>query len=136
MTAINKKRLIAQVFCFVLITGLFTAKASACCLWINLNDYTPDTGRKISASLGWGHLFPSAGPMDNEFLEEIYALDPEGKKLDISFVPEKMRFKSEVPPKKPGSYLVVAKRKSAFFTQTTDGYKRQPKKGMETYEKN
>lgn len=113
-----------------LMIGLFSIEASACCLWINADDYTPDVGKKIGISLGWGHLFPSAGPMENEFLEEIHALDPTGKKLKISFIPESTRYQFDAPAKAPGTYLIVAKRKSGFFTYTTEGYKRQSKKGL------
>lgn len=36
----------------------------------------------------------------------------------------------ERPLKKEGTYLALAKRKEGFFTKTTEGYKRQSKKGL------
>ena len=115
-----------------LILGVFSIPASAHFMWINAGDYTPSTKRPVKFTIGWGHNF--ASPVGNvlykqEGLDKIYMLDPNGNKLKIEPINE-IEFKVERPLKKEGTYLALAKRKEGFFTKTTEGYKRQSKKGL------
>jgi uncharacterized GH25 family protein len=115
-----------------LILGIFSMPASAHFMWINAGDYTPQTERPMKCTIGWGHNF--ASPVGNvlfnqEGLDKIYMLDPNGNKLKIEPINE-IEFKAERALEKEGTCLVVAKRKEKFFTKTTEGYKRQSKKGL------
>ena len=115
-----------------LIVGVFSIPASAHFMWINAGDYTPSTERPVKLTIGWGHAF--ASPVGSVLhkqkgLDKIYMLDPNGRKLKIEPVNE-IDFKVEGPLKKEGAYLVVAKRKEGFRTKTTEGTKRQSKKGL------
>jgi uncharacterized GH25 family protein len=117
---------------FVLILGVASIPASAHFMWINVGDYTPSIERPIKFTIGWGHSF--ASPVGNvlykqEGLDKIFMLDPNGNKLKIEPINE-IEFKVEKPLKKEGAYLALAKRKGGFFTKTTEGYKRQSKKGL------
>ena len=115
-----------------LIAGVFSIPAGAHFMWINAVDYTPSTERPVKLTIGWGHAF--ASPVGSVLykqkgLDKIYMPDPNGRKMKIEPVNE-IDFKVERPLKKEGAYLVVAKRKEGFRTKTTEGYKRQSKKGL------
>ncbi|MCK4618322.1 MAG: DUF4198 domain-containing protein [Desulfobacterales bacterium] len=115
-----------------LILVLFCMPASAHFMWINAGDYTPAVKRPVKFTIGWGHAF--ASPVGNVLykqkgLEKIYMLDPDGNELKIEPINE-IEFSVKKPLKKEGAYLAVAKRKEGFSTKTTEGHKRQSKKGL------
>jgi len=115
-----------------LMLGVFSMPASAHFMWINVGDYTPAVKRPVKLTIGWGHEF--ASPVGNvlykqEGLDKIFLLDPNGNKLQIKPINE-IEFKVKKPLKEKGVYLAIVKRKEGFFTKTTQGYKRQSKKGL------
>lgn len=126
------KRLAMLGLSLALMLGVFSIPAGAHFMWINAGDYTPSTERPLKFTIGWGHAF--ASPVGNIMykqggLDKIYLLDPDGNKLRIKPINE-IEFKVETPLKKEGAYLAVAKRKEGFSTKTTEGHKRQSKKGL------
>ncbi len=117
--------------CLALVLTATCYQAGAHDLWLQVRDYTPQAGEEITLTLGYGHYLPAREFMPNEYLEEIYMLDPNSKKIGIKRYSE-AEFKGKKPLKHEGTYLVVSKRKGGFFTKTTEGYKRgRSKKGME-----
>ena len=115
-----------------LMLGVFCMPASAHLMWINMGDYTPAVKRPVKLTIGWGHAF--ASPVGNVLykqkgLEKIYMLDPDGNELKIEPINE-IEFSVKKALKKEGTYLAVAKRKEGFSTKTTEGHKRQSKKGL------
>lgn len=116
--------------CIALVLGTTCYHASAHDLWLQVRDYTPQVGEGITLTLGYGHYLPSREFMPNKDLEEIYMLDPDGKKIGIKPYSD-VEYRGEKPLKQEGTYLVVAKKKGVFFTKTTEGYKRgHTKKGL------
>lgn len=116
--------------CLALILGATCYQVSAHDLWLQVRDYTPPPGEEITLTLGYGHYLPAREFMPNEYLEEIYILDPGGKKIGLERYSE-AEFKGKKALKNEGAYLVVSKRKGGFFTKTTEGYKRGlSKKGL------
>ena len=97
--------------------------------WINLADYTPEVGRSLKLTIGWGHSFPLDGFLKNDALENIYVQNSKGKKMIIEASSE-LEFQSEGGMSEPGAYIVAAKRKAGFYTKTTEGGKRCSKKGL------
>ena len=115
-----------------LMLSVFSMPASAHFMWVNAGDYTPSIKRPVRFTVGWGHAF--ASPVGNVLykqkgLEKIYMLDPDGNELKIEPINE-IEFSVKKPLKKEGAYLAVAKRKEGFSTKTTEGHKRQSKKGL------
>ena len=97
--------------------------------WINLADYTPEAGRSLKLTIGWGHSFPLDGFLTKDALETIYVLDSTGKKMTLE-ASSALEFQSEESIGEPGAYIVAAKRKAGFYTKTTEGGKRRSKKGL------
>jgi len=124
------KRFGFLVISLTLVLGATCYQAGAHDMWLEVRDYTPQVGEEITLTLAYGHHFPARGFMAEEDLDEIYMLDPEGKKIGIKSFSE-VEFKGEKSLKKEGTYLIVAKKKGGFSTKTTEGYKRgQSKKGL------
>lgn len=116
--------------CITLIIGITCHHASAHDFWLEIRDYTPMVGEDITLTLGYGHYLPAREFMANEYLEEIYMLGKEGKRMGIKPCSD-VEYKGEIPLNHEGIYLIVAKKKGGFFTKTTEGYKRgRSKKGL------
>ena len=123
-----KLNIASALVCFFCLAGI---KADAHYMWFNVNDYTPQAARTANFSVGWGHHFYNpVGDIlyGKEIIGDMYLLDAKGSKTDISSVNE-VQYKSAGPLAK-GTYLAVVQRKEGFSTKTTEGYKRQSKKGL------
>ena len=114
--------------CIFTIASLCT-QAYAHYPWINLTDYTPESGKALRMTIGWGHQYPLAGFLKNDALESIYILDSGGKKQAIISTSE-LEFQSEESISEAGAYIVAAKRKAGFYTKTIEGGKSCSKKGL------
>lgn len=115
----------------VLITALLAAiPAYAHFPWINLEDAAIDTGKHLTWTIGWGHRFPMAGFMKGEEVENMIVLGPGGAKTSATSLSE-LQFQSPEALAQPGAYIVAVTRKGGFYTKTTEGGKRQSKKGLE-----
>ncbi len=117
----------------ILLAGLLTSNAYAHDLWVSVDNYNPKVNEEFTISLEWGHVFPGSGPIEIDRIERIYLISPDGKEMPLTIrakgekevvAPIKMKLD------KIGTYLVVAEKKSYFATLTTDGYKKQSKKGL------
>ena len=101
----------------------FGTAAHAHNLWLNPSDHFPDVGTTVDIGIGWGHKYP-ANRADQDIkegrVEEIKALDPDGKTIDLSKVSVD-RYQLKID--KPGAYLVTAHIKPGFFTTTPEGRK-------------
>ena len=94
-------------------------------LWLNVDDYTPEKGKEIKITFGWGHKFSKITPPPKEELIKklsIFVIDPDGKKIDLKVSlknskPQPIKFKVS----KNGIYLVIATGKF-FVSKTTEGY--------------
>lgn len=111
------------------LTGIFCTKAQAHFPWINVDNYSPDTGDSAHITIGWGHRYPLGGFLKKADLESIVIIYPDGKKEAVASLSD-LEFQPENNFSKPGSYLVAAKRKTGFYTKTTQGGKRQSKEGL------
>lgn len=97
--------------------------------WINITDYTPVSGETIRMTIGWGHRYPLAGFLKKDDLEKISIFGPKGNKIDVS-ASSVLEFQSAEAITEQGVYIVAAKRKTGFYTKTTEGGKRCSKKGL------
>ncbi|MGD9158620.1 MAG: DUF4198 domain-containing protein [Desulfobacteraceae bacterium] len=118
------------VICLTLLCGLFT-KSSAHDIWIEADDFTPDSGKGISIKLAYDHRFPAIDILEEKNLKEIYMLDPASKKISIKKSSE-TEYKAIEPPKEKGAYLIAAAQNARFWTKTIEGYKSdQSRKALE-----
>lgn len=96
--------------------------------WINVVDYTPETGTAVKLTIGWGHRYPFDGFLQTNELASIYAVGHDGRK---TIVPTSaVEYQSEAVMSEDGVYVIAAERKPGFYTKTTKGGKRSSKKGI------
>ena len=96
-------------------------------LTLNVDNYYPKVGESIQIEVGWGHNFPKDAIKEEGRLKRVYAVDPEGgtvslKQISIS--------QYELTVRQKGVYLVFAEIHPGVYTKTTDGPKKQTKKGL------
>jgi uncharacterized GH25 family protein len=114
-----------------LIPAMVSSHAQAHDLWVEAQNHTLQPNQVISVALGLDHCFPAQEFLPEENLEEIYLLDPQGKRIGMKRYDVKA-LKAEQPVKQEGIYLVGAKQKARFWTKTTEGYRSgQSKKGLQ-----
>jgi len=120
------------IICLSLVLMGLSKTVSAHDLWINVEDYTPEAGKHIRVTLGYGHYYLSPGSevMPQEYLGKIYIISPNGRHLKLK--PDfQGGYKTVASLQDKGTYLVVATKKGMFFTKTTEGYRRgKSKKGL------
>jgi len=121
MNQVTKKLVILVAF-----LGLFfVSNCYAHFLWLNVDDYTPKPGQKISITLGWGHKFPETpNPPREEMIKKLnlFLIDPNGNKIRLKIPikdgkPQPIKIKLT----KEGVYFVVLIGKY-FVSKTTEGY--------------
>lgn len=120
------KKRIAVFFFFCML--LAASSAWGHMLWINASDYAPQVGQSVQLEIAWGHKFPKDEIVKEERLAKVYALDPRGS--DVPLKPLSAG-NYELAIDQEGTYLVYALIHPGIHTKTTDGYKRQNKKGLE-----
>ena len=119
-----------RLFCisiFVLI--FFCAPVHAHYPWVNVADYTPETGSTLEMTIGWGHAYPFAGFLKKDSLESLEIVGPGKTTPRLVFVSD-LEIESEESISEPGAYIVAATRKAGFYTKTTQGSKQTSKKGL------
>ena len=117
------KRLISILIFFT----LMTISAQAHMLWLNVSNYYPDVGDTVWVEIGWGHKYPRDEVIGEGWLEQVYAINPKGRKVSLEKIfPSFYRF----VPKLRGAYLIVAKLKPGFVSITTEGHKLGSKKQL------
>jgi len=127
----NRKNRIWMVALAALAISFFTcAPAQAHFPWLLLEDGAISANRPLKWVIGYGHRFPLSGFMNGEELEEAVILGPDTEDKTVVTALSGIQFTSPSPLKEEGGYVLAVKRKSTFFTKTTEGYKRQPKKGL------
>lgn len=125
-----KKKETLMTVLFMVIGGFFCRPAEAHFPWINLADYSPATGEALQLTIGWGHRYPLGGFLKKGDLQDIVILAADGTEESV-VAASALEFQSESSLSRPGAYLVVAQRKSGFYTKTTAGGRRQSKKGLQ-----
>jgi len=100
-------------------------------IWINPGNAFPQVGETVDIAIGWGHTY-TASRVDQEMkagmFDDIQALDPDGQKVKLEKVSEKLyRLKIE----KEGAYVITAGIKPGVFTMTPKGRQWSDKKGVE-----
>lgn len=123
------KKMILAVAIFLSLTGLLGTQAQAHFPWITLSNYHPDSGESVQMTIGWGHRYPLGKFLKKGDLESIVIVNSDGKKEAVASLSD-LEFQPENNFSKPGTYLVAAKRKTGFYTKTTQGGKRQSKEGL------
>lgn len=120
------KKLIISLF---VMFGLFTvSSAHAHYLWFNIDNYQLKKGETAEIKISWGHGFPRDEVIEEKLLNKVRVLDLSGNEIPLSQVsPTQFGFS----PRKPGVYMVLANIHPVFLSKTTEGYKRQSKKGTE-----
>jgi uncharacterized GH25 family protein len=104
--------------------------ASAHDMWIEVRDYTPPMGEEVTMTLGYDHYLPARNFLPKDYLDEIYLLDPKGKRIDVKRYSE-VEYKADGNLNPAGNHLVVAAQKGRFWTKTTEGYQSgKSKKGL------
>lgn len=126
------KKMVVLVLEMSLILGVFCIQASAHDMWLNMRHYTFEAGNPTHLTIGYGHYFAGPGGefMPQEYLDKLYMIGPDGKKLKLKPNNE-VEYQSKKSLTKAGTYLVVASKKGGFSTKTTEGYKKgRSKKGL------
>lgn len=99
-------------------------------MWIEVRDFTPQPGEEITMVLGYDHYLPARGFLPEEYLDQIYLLNPKGKRINIINYSD-VEYKTEKAPNPKGTHMVVAIQKGRFWTKTTEGYQSgKSKKGL------
>lgn len=125
------KTALASVICLSLLLYGFSFESFAHHLWVEVSDFTPDSGRNISITLAYDHIFPAKDYMEDKNLKELYILDPAGHKIGIKKKTES-EYIAEQLFKDKGTFLVIAAQKARFWTKTTEGYQSDhSKKGLQ-----
>ncbi|MBU0681522.1 MAG: DUF4198 domain-containing protein [Proteobacteria bacterium] len=123
------KKISRTTILFIGFFGLLCTQAQAHFPWINTSNYSPEPGESVQMTMGWGHRYPLGKFLKKADLENIVIVAPDGKKeaavslSDLEFEPAN-NFSTA------GAYLVGAKRKTGFYTKTTEGGKRQSKESL------
>ncbi|MCB2215555.1 DUF4198 domain-containing protein [Desulfofustis glycolicus] len=99
--------------------------------WINMEDSNLAAGRNLKWTIGWGHRFPLSGLMSADAVGEMAIIGPDGAgKIGAEAVND-LQFQSIEGPSQPGAYIIAMSRATSFYTKTTEGSKRQSKKGLD-----
>ncbi|OEU70805.1 MAG: hypothetical protein BA864_12105 [Desulfuromonadales bacterium C00003093] len=114
----------------IFILMLFSAPVYAHYPWINITDYTPETGSTLQMTIGWGHKYPLAGFLKKDSLESLELIGPEKSGTGLTFVSD-LEIESDESIGVAGAYVVAAIRKAGFYTKTALGGKRCSKKNLE-----
>jgi len=97
--------------------------------WINMFDYTPETGSILQMTIGWGHRYPLDGFLKEDAIESLEITGPGKTKPGFTFVSD-VEIQSEESISEPGAFIVAAKRKAGFYTKTAQGGKKSSKKNL------
>jgi len=98
--------------------------------WINVINYTPETGADLKMTLNFGHAYPFSDFLKKSALESVSLNGPGNDSLGIDYVSEVM-LASKENITTPGTYIVSALRKPGFYTKTKKGGKQSSKQGLE-----
>ncbi len=99
--------------------------------WINMEDSNLAAGRNLKWTIGWGHRFPLSGLMKADAVGEMAIIGPDGSgKIGAEAVND-LQFQSSEGLTAPGAYIIAMSRAASFYTKTTEGSKRQSKKGLD-----
>ncbi|MCI5222981.1 MAG: DUF4198 domain-containing protein [Candidatus Electrothrix sp. AR4] len=102
---------------------LLVAPAWAHKIWLNPADHFPAPGSTVELGIGWGHKYPTERThekLKEGMPEKIQAVAPDGKAAELVKLAHG-RYSLKVTT--PGTYLVMTKGKSGFFTKTPEGRK-------------
>ena len=117
-------------FISIFILMFFSVPVYAHYPWVNITDYTPETGSTLQMTIGWGHKYPLAGFLKKDSLENLELIGPEKSGTGLIFVSD-LEIESEESISVAGAYVVAATRKAGFYTKTAQGGKRCSKKNLE-----
>lgn len=118
----------ASMICIV---SLFlTVPAFAHFPWINLSNYAPAKGAKIKGTIGWGHLFPYDGFMQQDQLKSLQLAGPQTEAPSLGFS-SVLEWETDEGVNAEGGYIIYAERNPGFYTKTTKGGKSVSKQGLE-----
>ena len=98
--------------------------------WINVLDYTPETGAGLKMTLNFGHAYPFSDFLEKSALESVSLQGPGNDSFEIDYVSEVM-LASKENITTPGTYIVSAARKPGFYTKTKKGGVQASKQGLE-----
>lgn len=119
----------------LVILGMFfsASAAYACHPWINANKYKLRLNDTLRFHIAYGHNYPFGHSFyDNERIEEMYLLNPRGKKQEVGprvlgkGKSSQVQFESKKNLEE-GTYLLVTETKGNFGAYTAKGYKRKSK---------
>jgi uncharacterized GH25 family protein len=114
---------------FCLLMTLFSSPVHAHYPWINVTDYTPETGSTLKMTMGWGHSYPLAGFLKTDALADLEVTGPGKTPPELIFASDlEIQSKDSLP--EPGAYVIAATRKAGFYTKTTQGGKQASKKNL------
>ncbi len=123
------KRIAVVVAIYFSLGGFFLIPAHAHYPWVNLENYSVYSGELPYITLGWGHRYPLSKFLKKTALENIFIIGPDGEKIAVVNTSD-LEFEPEHGLGSTGVYIIAAKRKTGFYTKTTQGGKRQSKKGL------
>jgi uncharacterized GH25 family protein len=102
--------------------------------WLNAADLSPDTGERISMTVGYGHAYPLGGFLTKDKVESLVLSGPSPGSPGLAFTTDRDIASSENITT-PGVYIVSAAKKPGFYTKTADGGKQVSKKGLKNVKK-
>jgi uncharacterized GH25 family protein len=113
------KKHILCMTAFALVIAI-AAPVSAHMLWLNVNNYQPKVGETVYVEIGFGHKYPRDEVLKPGRMQQVQALDPEGRSVALEEVfPSFYKF----TPQKEGTHRIVAALKPGFVSNTTQGRK-------------
>ena len=103
---------------------IFSSNASAHSLWLNVTDYSPEIfshpkyapvpRAKTVVYFGWGHHYPVADFLDDDYLGDCFLIQPDGSKKKLT--PGNSGFRAtELIMKNEGARIVAAALKPGFY---------------------
>ncbi|MEW6500912.1 MAG: DUF4198 domain-containing protein [Thermodesulfobacteriota bacterium] len=96
--------------------------------WIEVEQPPPAAKTAPAIRLGWGHTLPAEEFLKKEDVEELFILSASGEKIPL--IPKSATEFAVRGELATGSHLVAGQRKPGFYTKTTEGGRRQSKKGL------
>ena len=112
------------LFCsliMVMFSLICLTKVSAHDMWINARAYNLDPGGSVYVTIGYGHhyLIPGGEFMPKKYLDKIYLINPEGKRLKIRSI-NGIEYKSDVVI--PHNPKTDKSRKTTFIQRSRQEY--------------
>uniref|UniRef100_UPI0040560EB7 DUF4198 domain-containing protein n=3 Tax=Candidatus Electrothrix sp. TaxID=2170559 RepID=UPI0040560EB7 len=124
-----RKNYVALAFCMGM-TFLINSQAFGHYPWVNADSYSLHTGASPKINIGYGHGYPLGSFLQQEDMENMTLIGPASQEIPLKAA-NVIEYEPEEALSEPGIYTVSGERKPAFYSKTTEGWKKQNKEGLE-----